>query len=348
MSKKAFYKISVGGLDVTSKLSSYLLSLTITDNEGTNADTCEIDLDDSYGQLLLPSDGDPLIATLGWQGEGGSVVFEGTIDEITSKGGGSGRTLQISAKGVDTKGKAKEPQQKHMDGKNVKEALNEAGKKAGITVEVDPELAKEKRDWFGMNDESFLHFGERLARDYGGVFKIQGKKAILANKEGNKSVGGQTLSTVTAAWGKNLMDWSISPTRGRPQAANVKSRWFDKAKAKWNTEKEKVDGSTAQGDHADRYSRKDKDQSKGAAKNGKKDSKRGKGGGSVTIDGNASARPGGTCMVAGTRPGVDGSYKIKTVKHSIDAGGGWKTDITLQMPGDDAGKDNRGNRSKGK
>lgn len=345
MSRKASYKISVGGADITMRLSPHLQSLSIQDNEGTDSDTCDIELNDQNGQILLPSVGDPLIATLGWQGEGGSVVFEGTIDEVTSRGGSSGRVLQISAKGVDTMSKAKEPQQKNMDKKTVKEALNEAGKAAGITVEVDKEFADDKRDWWGMNDESFLGFGERLAREYGGIFKVQGKKAILANKEGNSSVSGATLSSVTAAWGRNLIDWRISPTRGRPQAANVKSRHYDTKEAKWKTEKEKVDGSQAQGDHADRYSRHDKKRAGFSAKNGKKDSKRGKGGGNVTIDGNAAARPGGICIVSGARPGIDGPYKIKTVNHDIDASGGWKTKITFHTPGEGTGQDNRGNRS---
>ena len=61
-----------------------------------------------------------VIVALGWEGEGVRVVFTGTVDEVRSSGSrGSGRTLSITAKGMDTTGKPKEGQQRHFDDSTV-------------------------------------------------------------------------------------------------------------------------------------------------------------------------------------------------------------------------------------
>ena len=341
MTKRAIYVVNIAGQNISARLRPLLHSLDITDQEGTHSDTCNITLDDTNGQLRLPRDEDPITILLGWEGGAVSLAFTGTVDEVRSSGSrGSGRILTISGKGVDTKGKAKEGQQMSMDDATVSDALNKAGKVAGISVKVDPALASIKRDWWGLNDESFLHFGERVARELGGVFKVQGNQAILA-KKGGGSVSGGAMGSVTAIWGVNLIDWDISPTLGRPRHAEVVSRYYDRAKAKWVTEKEKVNDPGAKATMTDRYSRADKDDAKGAAGNGARDSEKEKGGGSVMIDGTVAAKPGGTCVVGGARPGVDGPYRIETVNHTLNRSGGWTTKLDLKEPQGSVGTDSR-------
>lgn len=340
MVQQAHVDITVAGASIMSRLGSRLLSLQITDQEGTHADTASIEIDDTGGKVLLPSDGQPIAITLGWRGGGAAVVFIGTVDEVKSVGDrNGGRKLTISAKGLDTKGKAKQPQQKHVDNKKASEFLGELGKEAGITVQVDPAL-DQMREWWGANDESFIHAGERLARELGGIFKVQGNRAIIADKTG-ASISGAALSVVTARYGDNLINWNLAPRVGRPQFKEILSRWYDPAKAKWITEKAPVKGADVEATYSDRFSRLDKDQSKKSGDNTAKDSEREKGGGSVTINGTGSARPGGTCIVAGARPGIDGAYRIEQVTHTLTRSGGWTTALTLKMPGSDTGSDNR-------
>jgi hypothetical protein len=85
--------------------------------------------------------------------------------------------------------------------------------------------------------------------------------------------------------------------------------------------------------HNDRFSRADKDEAKGKAGSHSKDSEKERGGGTASINGTASAIPGGTCIIAGARPGVDGPWRMEEVSHSYSRSG-WTTDLTLKMPGD--------------
>jgi phage protein D len=327
-------------VDISSRLGPLLTKLTISDKEGTHSDTCNLQIDDEDGRVLLPGVGDPMVVSLGWEGEGSSVVFQGAVDEVKSSGSrGSGRELSVSAKGVDTQGKAKEAQQRHWDNKTLQQVLQDAGRYAGISVRVDPQLASITREWWGMNDESFMHLGERLAKEHGGLFIIRGTEAIMTPKGGG-SVTGQTVSGVTAAWGDNLIDWDLAPLMGRPRHKKVRGRYYDKKASKWKKAEEDVSDDDAVAVLAVRYTHPDEDETKHRAKNGARDSEREKGGGSVTIDGTAAAQPGGTCTVVGARPGIDGPYRINGVDHDYSRSG-WTTKLELKQPGSGTGSDKR-------
>lgn len=341
MAPRALFVVNVAGQNITARILPLLISLRISDKEGTHSDTVEIVLDDNGGQIKLPRDGDPITVLLGWEGGALSLAFEGTVDEVRSSGSrGSGRELRISGKGVDTKGKAKEGQQMSMDDMTVQDALNKAGQKAGISVKVDPSLANIKRAWWGLNDESFIHFGERVAREMGGIFKIKGKQAILA-KKGGGSVSGGALGSVPAVWGLNLISWDIAPTLGRPRHKQTRSRYYDTKKAEWKSVTEETDDTGADATLADRHTRTDEEEAKGAAENGARDSEREKGGGTVSIDGTIAAKPGGTCLVGRVRPGVNGAYRITTVDHELNRSGGWLTNLEVKQPQGSAGTDSR-------
>lgn len=53
--------------DITQALSDRLISLTMTDNRGFEADQLNIELDDTDGQIALPPRGGTLTLWLGWQ-----------------------------------------------------------------------------------------------------------------------------------------------------------------------------------------------------------------------------------------------------------------------------------------
>src|SRR5512139_2998741 len=106
MSKRAVFMVTVAGTNITAPLLPVLISLTVSDKVGTHADTATLEIDDTDGRIVLPQLGAPVMVALGWEGGGVRVVFTGTVDEVRSSGSrGGGRTLSITAKGMDTTGK---------------------------------------------------------------------------------------------------------------------------------------------------------------------------------------------------------------------------------------------------
>ena len=327
MSKRAVFMVTVAGTNITSTLSPVLVSLSVSDKVGTHSDTATLDLDDTDGRIMLPQIGAPVIVALGWDEGGVRVVFTGTVDEVKSSGSRSnGRMLTITAKGMDTTKKPKENQQRHFDEMSVSDILKKAGEIAGVTdIEIDPSLASLTRKYFEMRDESFIHMGERLAREIGGNFRIQGSRAIMSKR------GGSYTAAVVAAWGKNLHSWDISPSLGRTQYSKVRARWYDALKAEWQ-EKEESTKLTADARHDHRYPKFDENEAGQQTASDKATSERDAGDGSVTIEGNTEAIPDGLCIVTGARSGVDGAYRIESVTHTYSRGGGFVTQISLKQP----------------
>jgi len=256
--------------------------------------------------------------------------------------------MTISAKSADSKGKAKQPQSRHMDNKTLEEALREAGQDAGITdIRVDQQLRSIRRDWWGLDAESFINFGERIAREVGGTFKIRGNSAVMARRNSGQTAGGQALSSVTAMGGVNLIDWDISPKLGRNTYRETTARFYDRQAGRWRDVRVQVPTEGGQAQSTSRHTAASEDQARGQANNDSAKADRNKGGGSVTINGNVAAKPEGTCIVIGARPGIDGAYRIESVEHSVSASGGFTTKLELKQPQGGAGTDRRGSGGPG-
>jgi phage protein D len=337
---QAIFSVVIGAQDITAALNPILLSLSVSDKAGTSSDSATIDIDDTGGRIVMPKVGASIAISLGWKDQGVGKVFVGKVDEVSAKGDRGGRTLSIKAKGMDTRSKAKQPQRRHFDDKTVKDALDGAGETAGIEVTVDPAFASINRPYIALDDESFVAFGERIARELGGTFKIVGDKAILAKRNGGTNPAGQSLSTVTALWGSNLHSYDITPLLGRPVEKETLSRYYDSDEAEWKSETAETGTEGGQTTKAARFSEPDQDRASEQAGSDAAESDRRSGNGSVTIEGNLAAQPEGICIVAGCRAGVDGMYRIDSVDHSYSRSG-WTTTLQLKQPKGDAGKDAR-------
>lgn len=337
---RAICKIFVGGQDITSRIEPLLIDLSISDRAGASSDSASMTIDDRSGQIVMPGPRAPVQIFLGWEGGGVALAFSGVVDEIRSNGGRGGRRLSIGAKGMDTRGKAKQGQRKHFDDKTIGDAMSAAAQEAGISVSVDPAFASIKRKYIALDDESFVAFGERMARELGGTFKIVGDRAVLAKRNGGASPSGLILPTVFATWGSNLHSWDITPIIGRPVEKEALARYYDPKSAEWKEEKADTGTADAETTKPSRYSEADQDRAKEQASSDAAESDRQSGQGSVTIEGNTDAQPEGLCVVAGARPGVDGVYRIEGVDHRYSRGG-FTTGLDLRQPKGEAGKDSR-------
>ncbi|NKC48099.1 hypothetical protein HED54_05490 [Ochrobactrum anthropi ATCC 49188] len=135
MARRAIYQVKVAGQDISSKLLPILISLETTDKEGSSSDTASISIDDKDQVIRFPKTGDPMSVSFGWEGEGLSVVFTGTVDEVQSSGSrGGGRVLSISAKGIDTQSKVKQHQHLNIDKANLETALKRRASKRALPI----------------------------------------------------------------------------------------------------------------------------------------------------------------------------------------------------------------------
>lgn len=329
------WKVEVNGVDMTDRMRPYLMDITVTDKAGTSSDSCSLTFDDADGQLALPPVKSLVVVTIN-----GVQKFTGYSEKPSSKGSRSaGRTITVTAKGFDTRGKAKEVQHFHRDETTLADFLQAAGKNAGFSVKVDDELGAIKRDYWSADGESFLGLGDRLAREFNGTFKLRGNQAVLVKR------GATNLPTVNAIVGEggNVTSWDITPVTGREAFSKARTRFFDRKKGAFkdvetdfDTSEDQLDVSQVPrnlaADEADASN-------EGRARKGHAERKAGEG--KVEMDLTLEAQAEATLVLSGARPGVDGTYTIDEVTTKASRSGGSSTSVSIKKPGGGAGRDKR-------
>ena len=166
-------------------------------------------------------------------------------------------------------------------------------------------------------------------------------------RTGGTSASGKPLTPISVTWGDNLIEWSASPVLSRPQFGSFGARWYDPKAAKHVTETSDGGSGTSDAKHCHATKHATKDNAKRQADSNKTEGDREKGGcDGVTIDGNPDAQPGAMCTISGIRDGVDGTYLIESVTHTLSRRAGFTTRLTLKQPTDGAGTDSRATTKK--
>ncbi|MGQ2968901.1 MAG: phage tail tape measure protein [Allorhizobium sp.] len=291
--------------------------------------------DDTDGAIDLDMEGKSIELTLN-----GVSAFLGTVETARSQGSrGGGRVVPVTAKGFDTRGKAKQAQAFHMDDATLGDFLGEAGRQAGLTIEVDPSLASIVRDYWSADYESVLDLGEKIAREVNGTFKIRGNKAVLVPR------GGVELPTVQGIVGQggNVISWDIAPFTGRPAFTKAKARWFDRKAATFREEEVEIDlgRDLPDSENIIRMPAGDAAQAKLRAEGRKSEAERDAGGGTVELDLTPEAQAEAPFTLTGARRGVDGTWRIVSVTHKANRAGGATTSLEIKEPGAAAGGKSR-------
>ena len=344
---RAICKVVVNGVDYTQRFDPVMKSVEVTDGEGTKSDSASITVADPEGSTFMPEPDAKVEILLGHEGQGVALAFRGKVESVRASGSkGGGRELKISAKGLDGKSKAKEPTDRSAENKTFGEVAEEWGRAAGMNgVKIAQSIRNIRREWWGMQNESFLHWFERHADELGGTARISDNEAIMVEAGAGESASGKKLPTITATWGGNIINYDVDPYTARAQQQQTRARFYDREQARWREVQVQVEDTDAQARSRRTQAASSEGNARQNAQSDRKKSKRKKGGGTVTIIGDATARPEGTLVLAQCREGVDGEYKITSITHSYSKSAGFTTKISF---GDSkGGKDKRRKKARG-
>ncbi|MBD8556919.1 phage late control D family protein [Rhizobium sp. CFBP 8762] len=322
-------EITVDGKPVAGAFYERLVSLTVTDKEGVGSDTFDMELFDSPEAFLaIPRKGAKVEIRLGY-GQAGSLG-QFTVDKVSIKC--LPYSMSISGKAADlASGKLKERQERHWDGKTVKEIVDDIAAESGLTASVDPELGKHRYEWLGQQDESNVQFMRRLEQRHNALFTIKNGRLVFAKRGSGLSASGAFVGTVT------ITPDIISPgscsfeTNDRTRYSKVVAYSQDKDKAERVEIEAEAD---AEGDSVYRIPEPYADLAEAdkAAQAKAKDLKRGEGSASVKVVGDTSITAGAPLLFSNVRPGLDGvPYIIETATHTFSKGGGYMTEISAKL-----------------
>lgn len=342
MAWKTRWAVSIDGRDATSAMNDRLRKITIDEREGDGGDSASLDFDDVDAALTLPRAGARVRITLA-----GLQKFDGWTEEPEwSLDRGGGRTWTVHCTAHDGRGKVKDPQHWHLDGGTLEVFLNRAAKEAGLSaVRVAPAFAALVRPWWSPEGATFLQLGRRLSEELGGLFRLRGDVAVLAERGAGRSASGAALPAVVfdASAGAGVRAIKAHPFSGPQSRSRAKATWFDRATGKYRSEEVEItplDGAPASTARS-RWPSDDADHASGRTKGRKTKADHDKGGATVEHDLRVDVVVGAPARLTGTRPGVDGDYKIKSANHELDRAGGGRSRFELARPSGAAGTDGR-------
>ncbi|TBM15523.1 phage late control D family protein [Hafnia alvei] len=189
------FMLTLGGDDITDNLSNRLLSLTMTDNRGFEADQLDIELDDGDGQLAMPARGAVLSLFLGWKGS--ALIGKGqfTVDEIEHRGAPD--TLTIRARSADFRGSLNSRREVSYHDTT----LGAVVKQIAERNQLDAVLAKGFADiaipHIDQSQESDIKFLTRLAERNGAEVSVKAGRLLFLKAGNGVTASGKAIPMMT-------------------------------------------------------------------------------------------------------------------------------------------------------
>lgn len=223
---KPAWQILVDGMDITQTINRRLISLTMTDSRGFEADTIELELDDSDGKLTLPRRGATMSLSLGWEGERLIPKGKFTIDELEHAGAPD--TLTIRGKSVDLRDAMQAKREKSYHQQTLGAMVESIAARHELGCVVSDSMAGQ---FFSHIDqhESDCAFLTRLAKQVDGIATVKSGKVVFFKAGEAKTASGKPLSAVTIT--RSSGDGHRFAVADRDAYTGVIAYWHDQKKA---------------------------------------------------------------------------------------------------------------------
>lgn len=166
--------------DITEVFRDRLISLTMTDNNGFEADQLDIELNDADGLVELPPRGASLSLWLGWQGsallEKGSFI----VDEIGYRGAPD--IITIRGRSADFRGSLNARREQSWHDTTVGTIVETIAQRNKLVASIAASLKDISVSHIDQTQESDAVFLSRLAERNGGVVSVKAGKLLFLKK----------------------------------------------------------------------------------------------------------------------------------------------------------------------
>lgn len=324
---KPDFRIEIGGIDRTDMVRTRLLDAKVTDEAGQMSDRLELNFDDRDAAIPIPPKDADIRLWLGYADHPTlRPVYMGSFKVDEAEVGSGPRSLAIRAKAADLGGGFRSPKFRSWDGKTIGDIVGQVAADNGYTPLIDPELSAIVVPHIDQTEESDAAFLTRLAGNHDAVAKPADGKLIFTKRHGDTRPGGGAIPTV-ALTPKDFTSWKAKISE-RGNHGKVTSYYQDHATG----ERAAVtvgDGGDDVSPYLDRDPYGTREEAEAGARAKLNDFGRGK----LSFNGSGPGRPDlfaeARIVLSGFRPGVDGSYALKSVEHSF-SNSGFTTSVTAE------------------
>ncbi|MBV4412884.1 phage late control D family protein [Enterobacteriaceae bacterium YMB-R22] len=189
------FMLTINSQDITRNFSNRLISLTMTDNRGFEADQLDIELDDADGKVELPPRGAVLTLWLGWQGSALLNKGDFTVDEIEHRGVPD--TLTIRARSADFRGTLNSRREESWHDTTLGELVNTIAKRNKLSAGVADSLQNIPVQHIDQSQESDAVFLTRLAERNGATVTVKAGKLLFLKAGSAMSASGKPVAQMT-------------------------------------------------------------------------------------------------------------------------------------------------------
>lgn len=315
--------VDIDGVPVSGLFFARLVSLTVTDREGIQSDTLEMVFNDAKPHFASPRRGAVANVKIFSGGIGGAFVGSYVIDRVENAC--LPYTIKVSGHSADLRSEMKTNRSEHWDNKSVKDIVSEKAKRYGLDPKVSDAVSGHVYRWIGQQDESDLHFLERLAKRHGALFTIKNGNLLWLERGAGKTAKGNAIpSSIIVATSVVLGSCRVSEA-DVDQFGKIKAYYQDRAGAK--RQEVVVEGNPdAEGEHVLRDPFSSKEEATAAAKSFAKEMLQGSVTTACTIVGRPSLMAGQPVIYKGVHPNADDRpFILGMVKHSFSKSGGLRT-----------------------
>lgn len=189
------FQLRVNAKDITTSIRDRLISLTLTDNRGFEADQLDIELDDADGQLAMPARGAEVSLFLGWKGQALTGKGSFTVDEVEHHGAPD--TMTIRARSADFRGSLNSRREVSYHDTTLGQIVSQIAARNKLEPMLADGFAGIAVAHLDQTQETDAKFLTRLATLYGAVAAIKAGRLLFIRPGGGVTAGGKPIPQVT-------------------------------------------------------------------------------------------------------------------------------------------------------
>lgn len=187
-------KLTINGKPFNTDALSRIISISLTDKSGFEADELTVSLSDHDGALAPPPKSAEITIALGYIETG--IVDKGSYKITEVSWSGAPDTLHITAQSADTSDRFSEAKEKSWHKTSLKEIIESIAAANGYTPIIGKAYQDEKIDHIDQSNESDAAFLSRLAERYDAIATVKHGRLLFVSSGEATTASGQPLPTI--------------------------------------------------------------------------------------------------------------------------------------------------------
>lgn len=194
-------ELTIDGRRFGTQAMSRIISISLTDKRGFEADELTIELDDHDGTIAIPKTGSKITLKLGYKETGLVEKGEYLVSEFTASG--SPDRLRITARAADLAETLAEQVEKSWHKQTLYQIIEAIAKKHKYEYIISKDYQNQKIEHIDQTNESDASFMSRLAEQYDAIATVKNGKLLFIPAGESQTASGQPIlpTTITRASG---------------------------------------------------------------------------------------------------------------------------------------------------